>query len=121
MIQEQFFFDLETSLHKKEVRNSREKVAELIADDFVEFGKSGGTFNKQDTLNGLAEEKIDLQIEISNFAIKQLSSEVTLVTYTAVMLDRDAVTKVSTNRSSVWILRDGKWQMVFHQGTRAED
>ncbi len=116
--QQDIFYNLETSLHKKEVRNSHEKVSELIADDFMEFGKSGGIFHKQDTLEGLGNETVNLQITVSDFMARELSPEVVLVTYTASMLDNDKVTTVSTNRSSVWILRDGKWQMTFHQGTK---
>ena len=118
MEQQQVFLELETSLHKKEVRNSRGRVDELIADDFVEFGKSGGVFNKQDTLDGLEGEQFDLQIDVSEFNAKELTSNVVLVTYTATMLDSDNTTTVSTRRSSVWVDRDGRWQMVFHQGTK---
>ena len=114
----ELFYNLETSLHKKEIRNSREKVAALIADDFLEFGKSGDVYNKQTTLEGLGNETVDLQIKVSDFAAKELSAHVVLVTYTAIMLDDDNFTEVSTNRSSIWILRDAKWQMVFHQGTK---
>lgn len=112
------FYELETSLHKKEIRNSREQVSVLIADDFLEFGKSGGIFNKKDTLIGLEQEAFDLRIIVSDFHAKELSNNVVLVTYTTSMLDEDNVTTVSTNRSSVWVLRDGNWQMVFHQGTK---
>ena len=115
------FYDLETALHKKVVRNSREQVSALIADDFLEFGKSGGTFNKQDTLDGLEQEAVDLQIAVSDLNAKELSKDIVLVTYTASMLDEDNSTTVSTNRSSVWILRDVNWQMVFHQGTKKQD
>ncbi|MDQ3076247.1 MAG: DUF4440 domain-containing protein [bacterium] len=114
----EIFYNLETSLHKKEVRNSRERVSELIADDFMEFGKSGGVFQKQDTLEGLGNETVDLQVNVSDFMARELSPEVVLVTYTASMLDNDKITMVSTNRSSVWVLRDGRWQMTFHQGTK---
>ncbi len=114
----QKFLHLETSLHKKEVRNSREHVDALIADDFVEFGKSGGVFHKQDTLDGLESEQCDLQVDVSDFDAKELASTVTLVTYMASMLDSDKKTIVSTRRSSIWVERNGKWQMVFHQGTK---
>ena len=114
------FYNLETSLHKKKVRNSHEKVSELIADEFMEFGKSGGIFHKQDTLEGLGNETVDLEVKVSDFGARELSPEVVLVTYTASMLDNDKVTMVSTNRSSVWILRDGRWQMTFHQGTKKQ-
>ena len=39
--QQALFFDLETRLHRRAVRNSPEAVAALLADDFVEFGLSG--------------------------------------------------------------------------------
>jgi hypothetical protein len=122
MQQEQIdlFKDLETRLHKKEVRNSREQVGTLLADDFMEFGKSGRVYHKQDTLDGLEREQIDLEIEVADFNTKELATEVVLVTYTAQMLDTDNMTKVSTNRSSIWIRRDDRWQMVFHQGTKIQ-
>jgi hypothetical protein len=122
MIKEQseVFYNLEISLHKKEIRNSREKVEALIADDFVEFGKSGDVFNKKDIIDQLEKEVVDLQINISDFIAKELSPEVVLVTYTANMLDDDNATTISTNRSSIWVWRDQRWQMVFHQGTKKQ-
>ncbi len=116
--QSEVFYNLETSLHKKEIRNSREKVEALIADDFVEFGKSGDVFNKKDIIDQLEKENVDLQINVSDFLAKELSPEVVLVTYTANMLDDDNATTISTNRSSIWVWRDQRWQMVFHQGTK---
>lgn len=111
------FYDLESSLHRRATRNSRERVSAIVADDFFEFGKSGGTFNKQDTLDGLGREIGDLQIEVRDFAARELSPEVVLVTYTAVMLDVEDTITVATNRSSVWVLKNDRWQMTFHQGT----
>lgn len=40
-----------------------------------------------------------------------LSDEVALVTYRG----------AKANRASVWIRRDGQWQMRFHQGTPTDD
>jgi hypothetical protein len=62
------FYELETSLHKKETRNSRERVSALIADDFLEFGKSGGILTKRETLENLKDEAVDWQVEVSDFA-----------------------------------------------------
>jgi hypothetical protein len=112
------FYDLETSLHKKEIRNSRERVSALIADDFLEFGKSGGMLTKRDVLESLTDEAVDLRVEVSDFAARELSPDVVLVTYTAAMLDGDNATAVATNRSSIWVSRGGRWQMAFHQGTK---
>ncbi len=120
--QTEFFYNLETSLHKKENRNSREKVSALIADDFTEFGKSGNVYDKQDTLEHLEKEEFDVQVEVSNFSAKELLPGAVLVMYVAVMLDKENTgAKVKTNRSSIWVSRDGRWQMVFHQGTKKEN
>ena len=39
---------LEQALHRPSVRGSTEAVAALLADDFVEFGRSGGVYDKDD-------------------------------------------------------------------------
>jgi len=39
-------YDLEDRLLQPEIRGSREKISMLLADDFVEFGVSGRTFDK---------------------------------------------------------------------------
>jgi hypothetical protein len=45
-----FFRDLETSLHRRSVRNSPDAVAALLTDDFVEFGRSGRVYDKLRTV-----------------------------------------------------------------------
>jgi hypothetical protein len=105
------FLALETRLHEKAVRDSRSRVAELIADDFVEFGKSGAVYDKEDILNALVGEQDDLEIEVSEFVARELSSDVVLVTY------KTTARGAFANRSSIWVKRDGRWQMTFHQGT----
>ena len=112
------FKELETSLHRKEVRNFREQVDALIAEDFMEFGKSGGTYHKQDTLSALEGEQSNLEVEVTDFGARELTPDVVLVTYKTTMFDNDSGTKISTNRSSIWINRGGRWQMTFHQGTK---
>jgi hypothetical protein len=112
------FRSLETALHKREVRNSRARVAALIADDFIEFGRSGGVYNKHDVLSSLEEEQTDIRIEVSDFAVRELAAEVVLVTYKTTVRDVSPASDDAALRSSIWINRDGRWQMTFHQGTR---
>lgn len=112
-------YELETSLHKKEIRNSREQVGMLLADDFLEFGKSGMVFDKQSILDLLQSEETDLQIEVSDFSVKELAADVILVTYKGSMLNDEGVT-VSTLRSSIWVSKEGSWCMTFHQGTKID-
>ncbi len=102
------FFELETALHKKSVRNSPKAVAKLLADEFVEFGSSGRVFDKMTIIDMLKNEVVDLQVTVANFGARELTPGVVLVTYHT----------SSALRSSIWQFMDGRWQMVFHQGTR---
>jgi hypothetical protein len=108
------FFEWETSLHKKEVRNSPQAVAELLADEFVEFGSSGRIFDKAAIIAMLKNEVVDLQVTVENFAVRELAPGVGLVTY----LSASQAGGGRSLRSSIWRLLDGRWQMIFHQGTR---
>lgn len=107
----QDLFELETSLHKKEIRSSPAAVAALLADDFTEFGSSGRVYDKPAIIELLRTEAVDpnQKITVENFVVRQLSSNVALVTY---------LSSKSTLRSSIWRLSDARWQMIFHQGTR---
>lgn len=112
-----YFRELEIKLHKKEIRNSPEAVSELLANEFIEFTKSGTVLDKKKTIKNLREEKEDLQIKVEDFTTRELASNLVLITYRSTMLNPRNGTKVSSLRSSIWKLIDGKWQMVFHQGT----
>jgi hypothetical protein len=111
--QQALFFDLETSLHRRAVRNSPEAVGALLADDFVEFGLSGRILDKVEIIELLRMDKDNGPVAVKDFVARQLSPTVVLVTYTAVWPGRVVVL-----RSSIWSLNDGAWQMTFHQGTR---
>ena len=47
---------LEEELLNPEVRRSPDQVGDLLSDDFVEFGSSGGVFNKQQVIEALEQE-----------------------------------------------------------------
>lgn len=111
--QQALFFDLETRLHRRAVRNSPEAVAALLADDFVEFGATGRIHDKAETIRLLSVDDDQGPVELKGFVARQLAPTVILVTYTAIWPGRLVVL-----RSSIWSLNDGSWQMTFHQGTR---
>jgi hypothetical protein len=106
---------LELRLLEPEFRRDRAAVARLLGDDFVEFGSSGRVFNKAQILDLLATEP-PLHLEATDFEARQLASDVCLVTYRSMRLD--AVPATDVLRSSLWARRDGRWQVIFHQGTR---
>ena len=110
-------YQLEDRLLQPEVRRSKEDIAELLADDFVEFGSSGRIFNKPQVVNGLPHSP-SVPMIIEDFQVKVLSSDVVLAIYRVVKKKESSQEMPISLRSSIWKFIDGRWQMVFHQGTR---
>ncbi|MGV8934881.1 MAG: DUF4440 domain-containing protein [Gallionellaceae bacterium] len=104
--------DLELSLLQASVRSSA-RVAELLAEDFVEFGSSGKIYNKAQSIALLQAEK-SYEFTVSQFSVKLLAPDFALLTYRA---HRHSEPALNTLRSSIWVQRQGRWQIVFHQGT----
>lgn len=107
---------LEARLLQGEVRRDAPRVAELLADDFREFGSSGRVYCKAEIVALLQREETP-RLSLSEFEVKELSPALALVTY-RVWLDQPDGQTVQSLRSSLWALREGRWQMVFHQGTK---
>lgn len=109
---------LENELLKHEVRQSAEKTSELLADGFTEFCSSGYIYHYN---QGQAiDENTNLQSmdwEITDFAINPLSNECILATYRLIKHSELNENKKYSLRSSIWKCFDGKWKMIFHQGT----
>lgn len=109
---------LENNLLKVEIRKSAEKTSELLADNFIEFCSSGHiyNYNKLEPIN----EEVDLEElnwEIKDFGINQLSDECVLVTYKLIKHNELDESRKYSLRSSIWKYFNGKWKMIFHQGT----
>jgi hypothetical protein len=86
----------------------------LIADDFLEFGASGRTWDAASMRETLAAASPGAPVDLDEFEVRVLAPDVALVTY------RLGPPRPS-NRSSVWVRRDGRWQVRFHQGTLRPD
>lgn len=115
----EFFRDLEVKLHHPEVRRSPDAVRALLADEFIEFGSSGRVYNKASIVEALAGESTTeaaLVPEVHYFAVQFIALDAVLVTYRSSRRS-DATAGRITLRSSIWELIDGRWQMLFHQGT----
>ena len=107
---------LEEALLRNEVRRDPEQLAVLLAEDFREFGSSGRIFFKAGIVEELQIESPDRQVTLADFSCRMLSPEIALVTYRTVRLT-PAAPPFHALRSSIWVLREGRWQIVFHQGT----
>lgn len=102
---------LELSLLNQTIRQSKSKLNQLIADEFVEFGKSGKVYKKQNILDSLPFEKTR-RYSVIDFEVKELSQSVILAMYK--IIENDAVSL----RSSIWKLYGDEWRIIFHQGTK---
>ena len=109
---EKILQDLELTLLRPGVRKS-DRATELLAEEFIEFGSSGRVFAKVQIVAALRSED-PVRITASGFKVKRLAPHVALVIYRAV---RHSDPVVHSLRSSIWEERQGRWQMVFHQGT----
>jgi hypothetical protein len=108
--------ELEESLLQPAVRRDREHLSALLAEEFREFGSSGRVFSRSEILEELESEP-ERELTLKDFACEAVGAEVVLVTYTSVRVEAGAMPGEAL-RSSLWVRRAGRWQMLFHQGTR---
>ena len=101
---------LEESHTRMEVRQSREKLDEILADEFFEIGSSGFMYDKEECLETGV---VLTEMTLHNYEIYPLAEGVALATYFIV----DKTRNRNTLRSSIWKFINGRWQLYFHQGT----
>ena len=112
---EEIIYNLELSLLTPEVRNSSEKLNQLLADDFIEYGSSGLIYNKKITLDKLPSDNSSVY-NIYDFELIPISDSVLQTRYKTDITDSDG-NKLTSLRNSLWRKVEGGWQMFFHQGT----
>lgn len=109
--------ELECELHQPECRKDRERLAQLLAPDFKEFGRSGASYTRDHELMSLPSDPEPPQIHAQDFVVKPLSDSIALLTYRSTYVNSSGELFRHTNRSSIWRLESSGWRMVFHQGT----
>lgn len=110
---------LEECLLRADVRESSERLGELLARDFVEFGSSGRIFNREEAIAAVQAGPSE-QLQLADFKAKILAPGLVLATYTSTRVSSTGQ-QVSALRSSLWRFREGRWQVIFHQGTPVPD
>src|SRR5271168_4960458 len=105
-------YALEERLLHPDREADRKALIPLFAEEYREFCTSGRVFNRQQTIDVLLT-SAPRPATIHHFYIEQLAENAALATYRA-------TTPVAvSHRSSLWIFRDNRWQLLFHQGTIA--
>ncbi|MFN8621835.1 MAG: DUF4440 domain-containing protein [Chloroflexota bacterium] len=98
---------LELALASRDPARIEGGLMALIADDFLEHGASGRTWDRAAIAEVLAG-PVQPPVELSDVRLALLAPDVALLTYAT----------PTAMRASVWVLRDGRWVIRFHQGTR---
>ncbi len=93
-------------------RGNPDRLDLLLRSDFVEFGSSGKVYHKNMLIDMMVNEQ-HAAVLIRDFVVRDLADNAALVTYRTV-----GQAGQEARRSSIWVHRAGRWQMVFHQGTR---
>ncbi|HTF66685.1 MAG TPA: DUF4440 domain-containing protein [Edaphobacter sp.] len=103
---------LEERLLHPDRETNRNDLTSLLASDFKEFCTSGRIFN----LNQLSHALLTTSprsATMSHFYVTPLGEGAALATY------HITTTNSTSHHSSIWVQRDNRWQMLFHQGTIA--
>ena len=106
---------LEEQLLQPGDRHSVQTLDALLADEFLEFGSSGRTYDKQQILESLPNENPGPRT-LTGFKTTTLAPGVILATYHSTYWKPGAA-PAHSRRCSIWKLVNGRWQMIFHQGT----
>ncbi|ERS86184.1 hypothetical protein Q672_14955 [Marinobacter sp. EVN1] len=101
---------LELELISPDTRMNASRLDELLADDFKEFGSSGHVIDK-DTVLSSANLDFNTIYKLSNFSYKTLCEGCVLIYYFSSWEGKRSY------RSSIWVKKDNRWQMLHHQST----
>ena len=114
----ELIYQCECELLKSEVRKSAEKIEELLAEGFIEFTSSGNVYlYKVGDVLQEEDDNTELNWQIKDFSIRELGDNCILAIYKIIKHSELDDGKKYSLHSSIWQCFQGKWKMVFHQGT----
>ena len=109
----QEFRDLEESMWRAETRFDRDYLERVLHPDFFEFGRSGRTWTRAETI-AMEGGQIDAVLPLPDLTVAELGADTVLVTYRSIVRHEELD---YANRSSIWVRDAGAWRLRFHQGT----
>jgi len=112
---------LEKSLLDGSTRADRGGSKRLLADELVEFGKSGAAYDKRSIIDALEREDTasSRTLEMADVRLFELAPGAVVLVYRLLPSGPREDDAVGSLRSSTWIWRDERWQLLIHQGTAA--
>lgn len=111
----EIIYKIETDLLKPEIRKSREKLNEILADNFIEYGSSGLIYDKNTILERLPTEDSPVYT-LYDFEFFILSENIVQTRFKTDRININGA-RTSSLRNSIWGKINNKWQIFFHQGT----
>lgn len=112
--------DLETSLHRAEVRRDRQQLEALLHPAFMEIGRSGRRYNRAEVLEELGNDAELPPVEARDFEMQEISQDVLLLTYRSAHIGDNGNLTRHTLRMSLWVRTAQGLQLRYHQGTATD-
>lgn len=106
--------DLEIKVMTAAGERRADDIRDLVAEDFFEIGRSGTAYSKAEVIAAIEVAPLR-RFMVSDFKVVASGNDWALVSYRAG--ERTAYASSTSLRSTLWVERGGKWQIVFHQGT----
>ncbi|MEM9301334.1 MAG: nuclear transport factor 2 family protein [Pseudomonadota bacterium] len=116
-----YLIDLETRLHRNEVRRDAVALDALLHPDFEEIGGSGRAWSREEIIRELLTEAPMPAVAADRFRLRRLGEDVVLLTYRSSHMSGDGSHDRLTLRASIWMRTGSGWQVRFHQGTPAHE
>ncbi|KND48672.1 MAG: hypothetical protein AB200_03030 [Parcubacteria bacterium C7867-005] len=112
----ELIFELENKLQHPEVRKSVQELDGLISNDLIEFGSSGQVYTKKDVLVNLPS-STEIKFNMTDFDVIALGPDIVQSRFKTEKTNLQTGEITRSQRSSLWRNENGKWKMIFHQGT----
>jgi len=106
----------EKSLFAADQKHDMKAIQSMVADDFIDINKDGSSENKAELLKEIPTLKL-LNYAQKNFGVVSMGPYAYSISYDsdATVVDADGKEKHAQNRlNTVWIWRDGRWQILLH-------
>lgn len=108
---------LEENMWREEARFDMAFMEEHLAPDFFEFGRSGRTYTRAQSL-AVPQQPTNAELPLPNLNFRMLDQDTVQLTYFSAVIYEGIVEHA--RRSSIWSRTANGWIMRFHQGTAYE-
>jgi len=106
----------EKKLFAADQKHDMDTIKSIVADDFVDIARDGSSIGKDALLKEIPNIKL-IRYEQKNFRVVTLGAFAYSISYDsdATLIGADGKeTRSQNGLNSVWIRRDGRWQMLMH-------